>query len=387
MKILNYSNFKIFLYFFIEIIKSYGILLQKYHLVKFTYKLIFFLKESSNQDYLIKYKILHISEVIKLLNNKSIPDQIKNIILKYLLKKPWDNPIMKNALNLKYNEYDALFVFIKESKNKIKCIKNLKSLYFAYFFYYLKFYLYLKKKNKKIIEINLQALETTFDKKKNEILIFHDIHAWDIIPSMAIILANNFFNYKTYFFISFNQNPFDKLTENLYKIFNFFNDQVHIGLHANPATTYFESQISKGNVDEYLKIFKTKTALKKVDKILQSTEETKIQIQINKIYEKIEKHFSEEFFNISNIMSLHGDPPHANLLKFNKNILQKSNLFTNRFDNLKSLLSKEKVIISLSDSTKKGRMELKEKIKIQSSNLYLNHPQIIFINFKKFFNE
>jgi len=89
--------------------------------------------------------------------------------------------------------------------------------------------------------------------KKKSVYMYHDVHAWDIIPALGMALANKDRGICTTFLLNIDQAHIDLSHEAGYRIFGTISGQnVRPGLHCNPFATWVRMDIFKGDEKAFM---------------------------------------------------------------------------------------------------------------------------------------
>lgn len=97
---------------------------------------------------------------------------------------------------------------------------------------------------------------------KHKILyMYHDVHAWDILPALGLALANKDRDICTTFLLNIDQAHIDQSHESGYRIFGTLSDKhVRAGLHCNPFATWVRMDVFKGNEKAFMSWVKSNAA-------------------------------------------------------------------------------------------------------------------------------
>ena len=96
-----------------------------------------------------------------------------------------------------------------------------------------------------------------FHKNKNhnrKIYFYHDVHAWDIFPALALVDTNIQRNICTTFFLNWRCDGVDADNEIAYMLFQqLVGENVEIGMHAAPLSTWILSEVFKDDQELFVK--------------------------------------------------------------------------------------------------------------------------------------
>jgi len=88
--------------------------------------------------------------------------------------------------------------------------------------------------------------------KPHTMYIYHDVHAWDIVPALGLALANKDRDISTTFYLTVAQAPLDVELEDGYRIFQkLVGNHVSVGLHASPFSTWLRMSIFQGDTEGF----------------------------------------------------------------------------------------------------------------------------------------
>lgn len=90
------------------------------------------------------------------------------------------------------------------------------------------------------------------------VYIYHDVHAWDIIPALGMVLANKDRGICTTFCLNIDQAHVDIAHEAGYRIFGtLFGDNAKVGLHCNPFASWIRMDLFGKDEQKFMKWFDT----------------------------------------------------------------------------------------------------------------------------------
>ena len=93
---------------------------------------------------------------------------------------------------------------------------------------------------------------TDADLKGNNLFLYHDVHAWDIFPALAIADANAQKKICTTFFLNWKCDMIDVAHENAYLVFQHMGPKnVEVGLHAAPFSSWVLHEHFQSNQREF----------------------------------------------------------------------------------------------------------------------------------------
>ena len=107
--------------------------------------------------------------------------------------------------------------------------------------------------------------------KDKSVYMYHDVHAWDIMPALGMALANKDRGICTTFLLNIDQAQIDLSHEAGYRIFGTLTGKnVQPGLHANPFATWMRMDVFKGDEQAFMTWVSSKNA---VDELLSLLDE------------------------------------------------------------------------------------------------------------------
>ena len=153
--------------------------------------------------------------------------------------------------------------------------------------------------------------------QEKTVYIYHDVHAWDIIPALGMVLANKDREICTTFCLNIDQANVDVAHEAGYRIFGtLFGENAKLGLHCNPFASWIRMDLFKKDEQKFMEWFNSGNAENHLKAFLaDDTENSGIfkdytrKAAENNTYARLDKNFQKlkSFCPQARVANHHGD--------------------------------------------------------------------------------
>ena len=104
---------------------------------------------------------------------------------------------------------------------------------------------------------------------EKSVYIYHDVHAWDILPALGMALANRDRGHCTTFCLNIDQAKIDIANEDGYRIFGTLaGDHVDLGLHCNPFASWIRMDIFNASEQAFRTWYESPDAARDIEDLL-----------------------------------------------------------------------------------------------------------------------
>lgn len=211
-------------------------------------------------------------------------------------------------------DWEALLEFFNASRDGFDALEALRPMFREWIQYYHGLIDVIEDRG-----YTIRPLDDYIDNGMQEksIYIYHDVHAWDIIPALGMVLANKDRGICTTFCLNIDQAHVDIAHEAGYRIFGtLFGDNAKLGLHCNPFASWVRMDLFDADEQKFMDWFNSGKAEDQLKALLAGKpKESGIFENYNRktaetaTYERLNKNFKKlkSFCPQARVANHHGD--------------------------------------------------------------------------------